>query len=99
MSQVNVALEATMGLGVKPPWTELRDGESKDMTRLFRFKKRKRTRRDFGRMLHKDGEGGKNDWTRMKLPSLSEVIAERMWRAMGWACDPQPHVAVKTLKT
>ena len=31
------------------------------MTRLFRFEKRKRTRRDFGRILHKDGEGGKND--------------------------------------
>ena len=25
MSQVNVALEATMGLGVKPSWAELRD--------------------------------------------------------------------------
>ena len=34
----------------------------------------------------------------MKLPSLSAVIGERMWRAMGWACDPQPHAAVKTLK-
>ena len=35
--------------------------ETKDMKRLFRFKKRKRTKRDFGRILHKDGEGGKND--------------------------------------
>ena len=36
--------------------------------------------------------------TKMKLPILSEVIAESMWRAMEWACDTKPNKVINTLK-
>ena len=29
---------------------------------------------------------------------VSEVIAESMWRAMGWVCDDRPNAAVDNLK-
>ena len=34
----------------------------------------------------------------MKLRFLSEMIAEIMWRAVGWACDPKPNAVINTLK-
>ena len=34
----------------------------------------------------------------MKLPFLSEMIAESMWRAMGLACDPKPNAVISTLQ-
>ena len=34
----------------------------------------------------------------MGLPFLYEVIAESMWRAMGWACDERSNVAINTPK-
>ena len=37
-------------------------------------------------------------WTQMKLPFLSEVIAENMWRAMGWVCDQRQNAVSCSLK-
>ena len=34
----------------------------------------------------------------MKTPFLSDVIAECMWRAMGWVCDQGPNAVINTLK-
>ena len=34
----------------------------------------------------------------MGLPFLYEVIAERMWRAMGWVCDGRSNAVIDTLK-
>ena len=34
----------------------------------------------------------------MKLPFLSEVIAESMWRAMGCVCDGRPNAEINNLK-
>ena len=34
----------------------------------------------------------------MKLPFLSEVIAESLWRAMGWVFDEMPNSVINTLK-
>ena len=34
----------------------------------------------------------------MKLPILSEMIAESMWRAMGWTCDSRQNAVLTTLK-
>ena len=31
-------------------------------------------------------------------PFLSEVIAESVWRAMGWVCDQRPHAIINALK-
>ena len=33
----------------------------------------------------------------MKLPTLSEVIAEIMWRAMGWVCNTRPNAVLVSL--
>ena len=32
-------------------------------------------------------------WVQMCLPFLYEVIAESMWRAMGWVCFERPNAA------
>ena len=66
------------------------------MSRLFRFKK------------EEDGTWAKYCtsaarivriiWFNMELPFLSEVIAESMWRAMGWVCDERPNAVINTLK-
>ena len=34
----------------------------------------------------------------MKLTFLSQVVAECMWRALRWACDPKPNVVIAALK-
>ena len=34
----------------------------------------------------------------MELLFLSEVIAESLWRAMGWVCDERPNAVMNTLK-
>ena len=34
----------------------------------------------------------------MKLPFLSEVIAESMWSAMGWVCHQSPNVVINTFE-
>ena len=37
-------------------------------------------------------------WAKMNLPFLSEVIAESLWRAMGWVCDERPDAVINTSK-
>ena len=40
----------------------------------------------------------KKMWIKMKFQFLSEVIAESMWRAVGWVCDERPNAVINTLK-
>ena len=40
----------------------------------------------------------RNVWVKLGLPLLYEVIAESMWRSMGWVCDDRPNAVVDTLK-
>ena len=37
-------------------------------------------------------------WIQMGLPFLYEIIAESMWRAMGWVCDQRPNAVIDSLK-
>ena len=37
-------------------------------------------------------------WQKMKLRFWSEMIAARMWRAMGWTCDTRPEAVWTTQK-
>ena len=37
-------------------------------------------------------------WIQMGLPLLLEIIAEGMWRAMGWVCDQRPNADIVSLK-
>ena len=37
-------------------------------------------------------------WIQMGLPFLYELIAENMWRAMGWVCDQRLDAVVASLK-
>ena len=40
----------------------------------------------------------RTNWKKMKLPFLSEMLAESTWRAMGWISDPKPNAVLMTLK-
>ena len=57
-STVHFPLGARTSPGVKPPWTELRDG--KQRLGGVCLAPEKGRRRDVGRILHKDGEDCKN---------------------------------------
>ena len=37
-------------------------------------------------------------WVDMELHFLSDMIAESMWRAMGWVFDERPNAVINTLK-
>ena len=37
-------------------------------------------------------------WVKMELPFLTDVIAESMWRDMGWVCDGRLDAVINTLK-
>ena len=37
-------------------------------------------------------------WKKMKMPFLSEMIAESMWKAMTWACDTRSHAVFQSLR-
>ena len=37
-------------------------------------------------------------WVQKGLTFLYEVIAESMWRAMGWSCDEKPNAVINTSK-
>ena len=50
-----------------------------------------------GRLLLKDGEDCK-EYLDDDETAMSEVIAESMWRAMGWVCDQRPNADINTLK-
>ena len=37
-------------------------------------------------------------WNKMRLPLLPEMIADNMWRAMGWTRDTRPHAVLRALQ-
>ena len=70
--------------------------ETKVTRRSFRFKKKEDEA--LKGYCQKTARAAGTIWTKKKLSFLSEVIAESMWRAMGWPCDPKPNAVVTTLK-
>ena len=71
--------------------------ETKAMRRVLRFKKIRKMRRG---QIMAQGRARivRQCWTKMKRPCLSEVMAESMWRAMGWVCDQRPNAVINLLK-
>ena len=66
------------------------------MSRPFRFKREDETWADsYARACRKAGK----IWVHVGLTFLFEVIAESMWRAMGWVCDERPNAADPHIKT
>ena len=61
--------------------------ETKAMRRSCRFKKKEDE--TLTGSCQRTAKGGWNDLDRDEAAPC-EVIAESMWRAMGWACDPKP---------
>ena len=63
---------------------------------IFRFKREKdETWADYyARTCSK----ARNIWLQMGVPSLYEVIAKIIWRAMGWVCDERPTAVIDTTK-
>ena len=71
--------------------------ETETMLRLFRFiRKRRRKWIDY---YARDCKTARKIWVQMGLPFLYEVIAESMWRAMGWVCDERPNAVINTLRS
>ena len=66
--------------------------ETKAVRRVFRFEKEDETWANYCARI------ARKIWTKMKLPFLSEVIAESMRRAMGCVCDERPNAVINTLK-
>ena len=67
------------------------------MNRLFRFKREKdETWADY---YVRTCRTARQIWVQMGLPSLHEVIAESVWRAMEWVCDERPNAVIHTSKT
>ena len=62
------------------------------MRRLYRFKK-KEDETVIGYCI-RTARAARTIWTKMKLPTLSEVIPESMWRAMGWVCNTRPNAVL-----
>ena len=62
----------------------------------FRFKKKEDE--NFTGYCQRTARAVRTIWTKMKLPFLSEVIAEGTWRGVGWTCDPKPTAVLTTLK-
>ena len=75
-------MEAKIGPGIEPPWTELQDGKQRRRDVYF-------VKGDdmCAHCFTRTATVARKIWTKMKLQFLSEVIAESMWRAMGWVCD------------
>ena len=66
------------------------DGQDQRMGNTYHektFLLQKEKRRNFDCAPHKDGKNGKDDLEKLNVPSLSEIIAESMWRSMGVTCD------------
>ena len=77
-------------------WSQARGWETNSMRRLFRSKKKEDE--NFTGYCQRTARAVRTIWTKMKLPFLSEVIAEGTWRGVGWACDPKPTAVLTTLK-
>ena len=69
--------------------------ETQLMRRVFRFKEENEMRADY---YTRTERVARKIWTKMKLPFLSEVIADSLWGAMGWVCDQWPNAVINTLK-
>ena len=88
-------------LGVRTgPGPDRRSKGSKDgtesMLRLFRFERQKEeTLVDYHARACNTA---RKTWVQMGVPSLYEVIAGSMWRAVGWVCDERPNAVINTLK-
>ena len=77
----------------RPSWIKIKEWETKTKTRLVRFKEKGRG--DIPGILHEDHGNSKNDLQKTKFPISSEMLAESMWRAMGWTCDSKPNAVLK----
>ena len=70
--------------------------ETKIMMRLFRFRRGKdETLVDYHTRCCK---AARKIWIQMGLLLLYDLIAESMWRAMGWVCDQRPNAVVASLQ-
>ena len=86
------ALGVKIGSGLKKTFDRIKEWEPKAMSRLYRFKEDKDEKwSDYHTKTQKKGE-------KILVPLLSEVIAESMWRAMGWVCYERPNAVINTLK-
>ena len=70
--------------------------ETKIMMRLFRFRRGKdETWVEYHTRCCK---AARTIWIQMGLLFLYEMMAESMWRAMGWVCDQRPNAVVASLQ-
>ena len=70
--------------------------ETKVLRRLFRMKKMEdETVQGY---CMRAARTARFIWKKMKLPFLNEIIAECMWRAMGWVCAEKKHAVLMTLE-
>ena len=70
--------------------------ETKKMVRLFRFR---RGKDETGVEYHRSCcKAARKIWIQMALPFLYEMIAESMWRGVGWVCDKRPNAVIDSLK-
>ena len=84
------------GPGPKKTFERIKEWETKTMLRLFRFKKQKeKTWVDYYARTRRTA---RKIWVQIRLPFLYELIAESMWRAMGWVCDERSNAVNDTLK-
>ena len=51
-----------------------------------------------GKRLHKESQSCQEDMGTDEFACLPEMIADSMWRAMGWVCDEKPNALIHTLK-
>ena len=66
------------------------------MIRLFRFK---RVKDETGVEYHTSCcKAARKIWIQMALPFLYGMIAESMWRGVGWVCDQRPNAVIDSLK-
>ena len=75
---------------------KIKGWETKMMMRLFRFKRGKDE--TWVESHTRCCTDARKIWIKMGLSILHEIIAENLWRAMGWVCDQRPNAVVASLK-
>ena len=83
------------------PWTiqaleKIKGWETKTMSRLFRIKRHKEE--TWVGYHTRTCNMARKVWIQMGWPFLYEVIAESMWRTVGWAYDERSNAVINTLK-
>ena len=75
---------------------KIKGWETKTMLRLFRFKRHE----DETWVLCHNGpcEMARKNMTQMGLLFQHEIIAESVWRAMGWACNEKSNTVINSIK-